>query len=159
MKPRCYRLGLLAALVLGLAGVAPAATAPPPNLVIILADDLGYGDVGCYNPDSKIPTPALNRLADAGMRFTDAHAPDAVCTPTRYGLLTGRYAFRSRLKSGVKARTPVALRWPMRGAASHRPSTAFSLHWPKMTKCFPGLAEEYCSSVHVPVLLNFNSTA
>ena len=72
-----------------------------PNIVVILADDLGYGDVGCYNARSKIPTPHLDRLAGEGMRFTDAHAPDAVCTPTRYGLLTGRYAFRSRLKSGV----------------------------------------------------------
>ena len=61
----------------------------------------GYGDLGCYNAESKIPTPNLDRLAAAGIRFTDAHAPDAVCTPTRYGLLTGRYCFRSRLKSGV----------------------------------------------------------
>ncbi|MEI7939081.1 MAG: arylsulfatase [Verrucomicrobiota bacterium] len=80
---------------------APAAPAAPPNIVVILADDLGYGDVGCYNAQSKIPTPHLDRLAAEGMRFTDAHAPDAVCTPSRYGLLTGRYAFRSRLKSGV----------------------------------------------------------
>ncbi len=72
-----------------------------PNIVYILADDLGYGDVGCYNAASKIPTPHLDRLAREGMRFTDAHAPDAVCTPTRYGLLTGRYCFRSRMKSGV----------------------------------------------------------
>src|ERR1035441_4866705 len=81
---------------------APASAAgAKPNIVVILADDLGYGDVGCYNAHSKIPTPHLDRLAAEGMRFTDAHAPDAVCTPTRYGLLTGRYAFRSRLKSGV----------------------------------------------------------
>ncbi len=72
-----------------------------PNILYILADDLGYGDLGCYNPESKIPTPTLDRLAAEGMRFTDAHAPDAVCTPSRYGLLTGRYCFRSRLKSGV----------------------------------------------------------
>ena len=72
-----------------------------PNFVYILADDLGYGDVHTYNPQSKIPTPNLDRLAGEGMRFTDAHAPDAVCTPTRYGLLTGRYSFRSRMKSGV----------------------------------------------------------
>jgi len=76
-------------------------TAAKPNFVLILADDLGYGDVGTYNKDSRIPTPQLDRLAAEGMRFTDAHAPDAVCTPTRYGLLTGRYCFRSRLKSGV----------------------------------------------------------
>lgn len=72
-----------------------------PNIVYILADDLGYGDVGCYNKDSKIPTPHLNRLAAAGMRFTDAHAPASVCTPTRYALLTGRYCWRSKLKSNV----------------------------------------------------------
>ncbi len=72
-----------------------------PNIVIILADDLGYGDLGCYNKDSKIPTPNLDRLAKQGMRFTDAHSPSSVCSPTRYGLLTGRYPFRSPLKKGV----------------------------------------------------------
>lgn len=66
-----------------------------------MADDMGYGDVGCYNPDSRIPTPHMDRLAAEGMRFTDAHAPSAVCTPTRYGVLTGRYCWRSRLKQGV----------------------------------------------------------
>lgn len=65
-----------------------------PNIVFIMADDMGYGDVGCYNPESKIPTPAIDALAARGMRFTDAHAPAAVCVPTRYGLLTGRYPFR-----------------------------------------------------------------
>ena len=81
---------------------ATAAEKPPqPNILYILADDLGYGDVHVNNPESKIPTPNLDRLAAEGMRFTDAHAPDAVCTPTRYGLLTGRYCFRSRMKSGV----------------------------------------------------------
>jgi arylsulfatase A-like enzyme len=73
----------------------------PPNVVVILADDLGYGDPGCYNPSSKIPTPNIDRLAAQGMRFTDAHSPSSVCTPTRYGLLTGRYSWRTRLKSGV----------------------------------------------------------
>jgi arylsulfatase A len=72
-----------------------------PNIVFILADDLGYGDLRCYNPDSRIPTPNLDRLAAQGMRFTDAHTPSAVCTPTRYGLLTGRYCWRTRLKQGV----------------------------------------------------------
>ncbi|MEI8041327.1 MAG: arylsulfatase [Verrucomicrobiota bacterium] len=92
--------GLLALPFILLPGQAVAAKTPP-NIVFILADDLGYGDVHCYNAQSKIPTPNLDRLAAEGIRFTDAHAPDAVCTPTRYGLLTGRYAFRSRLKSGV----------------------------------------------------------
>lgn len=72
-----------------------------PNIVFILADDLGYGDLGCYNPDSKILTPHLDRLAGEGMRFTDAHSPSSVCTPTRYGLLTGRYAWRTRLQRNV----------------------------------------------------------
>lgn len=80
-----------------------AGAAPPdnPNIVIILADDMGYGDVHALNPASKIATPHLDRLAAEGMHFTDAHSPSGVCTPTRYGLLTGRYCWRSRLKSGV----------------------------------------------------------
>lgn len=72
-----------------------------PNIVVILADDMGQGDLGCYNPASKAPTPHMDRLAAGGMRFTDAHSPSAVCTPTRYGLLTGRYSWRTRLGSGV----------------------------------------------------------
>ena len=72
-----------------------------PNLVIILADDMGYGDPRCYNAASKIPTPYMDSLANQGVMFTDAHSPSAVCTPTRYGLLTGRYAWRSRLKKEV----------------------------------------------------------
>jgi arylsulfatase A len=69
-----------------------------PNILLILADDLGYGDVQCYNPDSKIPTPHCNRLAKEGMLFTDAHSPSTVCTPTRYSILTGRMAFRLNYK-------------------------------------------------------------
>ena len=72
-----------------------------PNIVIILADDLGIGDLAVYNPDSKITTPNLDALAAAGLRMTDAHSPSSVCTPTRYGLLTGRYAWRTSLKQGV----------------------------------------------------------
>lgn len=72
-----------------------------PNIVYLLADDMGIGDLGCYNASSKIPTPAMNMLANEGMMFTDAHSGSAVCTPTRYGILTGTYAFRTRLKSGV----------------------------------------------------------
>ncbi len=72
-----------------------------PNIIYILADDLGYGDVACNNPKSKIPTPHADRLAAEGMRFTDAHTPSAVCTPTRYGILTGRYCWRTRLKYRV----------------------------------------------------------
>lgn len=72
-----------------------------PNLIYILADDLGYGDVHALNPDGKIKTPNLDRLASQGTAFTDAHSGSAVCTPTRYGVLTGRYSWRSRLQSGV----------------------------------------------------------
>ena len=66
-----------------------------PNILVILADDLGYGDVQCFNPKSRIPTPHLNQMAAEGSRFIDAHSPSTVCTPTRYSLLTGRMAFRT----------------------------------------------------------------
>ena len=69
-----------------------------PNIVFILADDLGYGDVACYNSDSKIPTPNIDLLAKEGILFTDAHSPSTVCTPTRYSFLTGRMAFRNGMK-------------------------------------------------------------
>ena len=72
-----------------------------PNIIYILADDLGYGDVSIYNADSKISTPNIDNLALQGMRFTDAHSPSSVCTPTRYGILTGRYCWRSKLPRGV----------------------------------------------------------
>jgi arylsulfatase A len=72
-----------------------------PNIVYIFADDMGYGDMGCNNPASKIPTPNLDRLAAEGMRFTDAHAASSVCSPSRYALLTGRYTWRTPLKRGV----------------------------------------------------------
>lgn len=87
-------------LVSGL-GWAALTGAERPNIVVILADDLGYGDLRSYNPQSRIPTPNLDRLAAQGMRFVDAHTPSALCTPTRYALLTGRYAWRTPLKRGV----------------------------------------------------------
>ncbi|MEC5125847.1 arylsulfatase [Verrucomicrobiales bacterium BCK34] len=77
------------------------ADANRPNIVVILADDMGWGDPQCYQPESKIPTPNLDRLAAEGMRFTDAHTPSSVCTPTRYTLLTGRYCWRTSLEKGV----------------------------------------------------------
>jgi len=80
---------------------AAEAAGQRPNVVYILADDMGYGDLACQNPKSRIPTPSLDRLATQGVRFTDAHAPTAVCTPTRYSVLTGRYSWRSSLKRGV----------------------------------------------------------
>ncbi|MFM7182230.1 MAG: sulfatase-like hydrolase/transferase [Verrucomicrobiales bacterium] len=70
-----------------------------PNILFILADDIGYGDLSCYNDAAKIPTPNLDRLASEGMRFTDAHSPSTVCTPSRYSLLTGKMAFRINYKS------------------------------------------------------------
>ncbi|MEM7784457.1 MAG: arylsulfatase [Planctomycetota bacterium] len=74
---------------------------PNPNIVVILADDLGYGDIRPNNPESAIPTPAFDRLANEGVNFLDAHSGSSVCTPTRYGLLCGKYCWRTRLKRGV----------------------------------------------------------
>jgi len=72
-----------------------------PNIIYVLADDLGYGDIHTFNPEGKIKTPNIDKLALEGMKFTDAHTSSAVCTPTRYGILTGRYNWRSNLKSSV----------------------------------------------------------
>jgi len=102
-------LRILPVLVPGIALAFPnplraADPAKPPNIVIILADDIGYGDVGCFGA-TKVKTPNIDKLAAAGMWFTDAHAPSAVCTPTRYALMTGQYAWRhppgSRILSGI----------------------------------------------------------
>lgn len=78
-----------------LATTTPMAMAKSPNIVMILVDDMGYGDAQCYNADSKIPTPNINRLARDGMRFTDAHAAGPLCHMSRYGLMTGRFPFRT----------------------------------------------------------------
>jgi arylsulfatase A len=83
-----------------LAGCMQAQPATP-NIIIIYADDQGYGDLACLNPDAKFQTPNLDRIADEGIVFTNAHSPDSVCTPSRYGLLTGRYCWRTGLKRGV----------------------------------------------------------
>lgn len=80
---------------------ASAASAPLPNVVFFLADDFGYGDAGFLNANSKIPTPNLDLLAKQGRHFIDAHDPTAVCSPTRYAILTGRYCWRTRLSKGV----------------------------------------------------------
>ncbi len=69
-------------------------SSPVPNILILYADDLGFGDLNCYNPKSKIPTPNLDRLASQGMRFTDGHSSSGICTPSRYALLTGRHHWR-----------------------------------------------------------------
>ena len=94
-------LAVLAAIMPMRASAQDKDAARAPNIVIVLADDLGYGDVGYLNSQSQIPTPNLDTLAGQGMAFLDAHSPAAVCTPTRYGLLTGRYAWRTRLTRGV----------------------------------------------------------
>ncbi|MFT5125904.1 MAG: arylsulfatase A [Verrucomicrobiales bacterium] len=93
---------LAAAIVFSCAcSVAVGEESSLPNIVLIVADDMGYGDVGCYNLQSKIPTPNMDRLAREGIRFTDAHSADSVCTPSRYAMMTGRYCWRTQLKRGV----------------------------------------------------------
>lgn len=95
LPPLCFPLLFLLA-------VGPAPGETPPNILIIYADDLGYGDVQCYNPQrGKIPTPHVDRLAAQGMRFTDAHSSSGVCSPSRYTLLTGRYHWRTRMQRGI----------------------------------------------------------
>ena len=99
MYRRFQSLLLVTAFVLAHAAEAAGAV---PNIVIIYADDLGYGDVSCYNPTrGKIPTPHIDRLASQGMRFTDGHSSSGVCSPSRYTILTGRYHWRTRLQSGI----------------------------------------------------------
>lgn len=92
---------LPAILLLLVASALPLRAASKPNIVYILCDDLGYGDVRCLNPEGKIATPHADRLAREGLIFTDAHTSSSVCTPTRYGVITGRYNWRSKLQSGV----------------------------------------------------------
>ena len=82
--------------------LAASALGGHPNIVIILVDDMGYGDPGCYNPESKIPTPHIDALAREGMRFTDVHAPGPLCHLSRYGLMTGRYPFRTNVQRWAK---------------------------------------------------------
>ena len=72
-----------------------------PNVVLVFADDLGYGDLSCFNQNSRIHTYNIDRLAEESMRCVDAHASSALCTPSRYGLMTGRYNWRSKLKHSV----------------------------------------------------------
>ena len=91
-KIRFGRVELLIAWVLTSLTLSAATL---PNMVIILVDDMGYGDPGCYNPQSKIQTPHIDSLARDGMRFTDAHSAGPLCHPSRYGLMTGRFPFRT----------------------------------------------------------------
>lgn len=92
---------LVSLVVLAACSPQPPLEERMPNIIFLMADDMGYGDPGSFNEDSKIPTPAMDALAAGGMRFTDAHSGSAVCTPTRYGVVTGRYAWRTPLKRGV----------------------------------------------------------
>jgi arylsulfatase A len=103
MKPASFLLATLLITSFTTQLALPADAAPSkPNLLIIYADDLGYGDVQCYNPErGKIPTPHIDKLASQGMRFTDGHSSSSVCSPSRYTLLTGRYHWRTRLQSGI----------------------------------------------------------
>ncbi len=96
MNSNAQRLFLCAAILVAAASIPTTAAAAPdrPNVLILYADDLGYGDLGCYNPKSKIPTPNLDRLASQGIRFTDGHSSSGICTPSRYALLTGRHHWR-----------------------------------------------------------------
>ncbi len=110
--------GGAATLALGGSGGAWAQAPKHPNIVYILADDMGYGDLSCLNPESKIPTPNMDRIAREGIAFTDAHSGSAVCTPTRYGILTGRYSWRSTLKKGVLQGYSPALIPPERTTAA-----------------------------------------
>lgn len=89
-------------LLFSLVFLSHALGAEKPNILVIFADDLGYGDVHCNNPErGKIPTPHLDKLASQGMRFTDGHSSSGVCSPSRYTLLTGRYHWRTNLQSGI----------------------------------------------------------
>ncbi|MDF7825445.1 arylsulfatase [Pontiellaceae bacterium B12227] len=101
---KMWMLGLMALITVGVqaAGRIPGNAEHPPNMIFILTDDLGYGDVSCLNPErGKIKTPNMDQLAAEGMTFTDAHTSSSVCTPTRYSILTGRYNWRSRLQKQV----------------------------------------------------------
>ncbi|MFY8268627.1 MAG: sulfatase-like hydrolase/transferase, partial [Terrimicrobiaceae bacterium] len=128
MRQFCLTLASLLSL-----GASAFAAAPsnegggpqPPNIIVLLCDDLGYGDVQCLNPErGKIPTPHLDALAKSGMIFTDAHSASSVCTPTRYGLLTGRYPWRTTLQKGVLQGFAPAL------IAADRPTVATFLKSP-----------------------------
>ena len=96
---RKHRQTLTVIVLLGCSSAASAAERP--NVIVIYTDDQGYGDAGCLNPDAKFATPNIDRLAREGLLFTDGHCADTVCTPSRYGLLTGRYSWRTTLKRGV----------------------------------------------------------
>src|SRR5688572_9082415 len=98
---RQFTASLLAIVWLGCLPLASTAAETKPNIVYVLCDDLGYGDLKCLNSDGKIATPNFDRVAAEGMVFTDVHSGSSVCSPTRYGIMTGRYCWRSKLQRGV----------------------------------------------------------
>ena len=104
MKSVCLNLFLSLSLVFG---TSAAAEEKLPNVVLIFADDLGYGDLGCYGA-TKLKTPHIDKLAAEGRKFTDAHSASAVCTPSRYGLLTGEYPFKANGGKGLWGPAPVS---------------------------------------------------
>jgi len=106
MKALFYLLTLFALLCDHLHAADKQST--KPNILLILADDLGYGDVGCYGA-TKVKTPNIDRLANEGRRFTDAHSASSVCTPSRYALLTGEYPFLKNLWGPVMNDSPLVL--------------------------------------------------
>jgi arylsulfatase A-like enzyme len=85
---------LFTSLLLALSATSLAANGPKPNIIFVLFDDMGYGQPKCYREGTEFKTPNIDRLAREGMRFTDAHSAASVCTPTRYGVITGRYPSR-----------------------------------------------------------------
>ncbi len=101
MISTCHTWIFVAISIMLVSGCEGGPPSPHPNIIYILADDMGYGDVGALNENSGIPTPHIDRIAREGMIFSDAHTSSSVCTPTRYGILTGRYAWRTYLKNGV----------------------------------------------------------
>jgi len=105
-----HATALLTALLFTPLAVIHAADAltKTPNIILILADDLGYGDVGCYGA-TKVKTPNIDKLASEGRRFTDAHSASAVCTPSRYALLTGEYPFRKKLWGPAPKESPLLI--------------------------------------------------
>ncbi len=106
-----------------------AAKNESPNIIFIYADDMGYGDINCLNPNSKISTPTIDRIAREGLNFTDAHTNSSVSTPSRYGVITGRYTWRSRLKRGVLGGfSPALIERDRPTVASMLKSNGYSTH-------------------------------
>jgi arylsulfatase A len=107
MSKHATTIAAIAALLIITPQFVSGATPERPNIVVIYADDMGYGDCTVNNPQSKIPTPNIDRLAKEGLRFTDAHSPSSTCTASRYGLLTGVNPARRGVVNGITGLRPV----------------------------------------------------